>query len=36
VIGSTVPYRDREHLTTEYAAELSGPLQEVLQIAPAP
>jgi peptidoglycan/LPS O-acetylase OafA/YrhL len=30
VVGSTVTYRDTEHITTAYAAQLAGPLQRAM------
>ncbi len=33
VIGSTIAYRDREHMSTTYAAELAGPLAAALQLS---
>ncbi len=33
VIGSMVAYRDTEHITTEYAAKLAGPLGAMLNLA---
>jgi peptidoglycan/LPS O-acetylase OafA/YrhL len=32
VVGSTLTYRDTEHLTTEYAAALAGPLGDALGV----
>ena len=32
VVGSTVTYRDRSHITTEYAAELTRPLEAALHL----
>ena len=34
VIGGTLSYRDTDHLTTEYAASLSGPLGKALGMLP--
>ncbi len=33
VVGSTVTYRDPEHITTEYAAQLTGPLEKALHLS---
>lgn len=35
VIGSTVAYRDRNHITTVYAEELAEPLRKALGLPPA-
>ena len=32
VIGGTLSYRDTDHLTTEYAASLAGPLGDALDL----
>jgi hypothetical protein len=32
VVGSTVTYRDTEHITTAYAAQLADPLRRALGI----
>lgn len=36
VVGSTVTYRDTEHITPEYALQLAEPLREAMGFAPAP
>ena len=35
VVGSTITYRDRGHITTDRAAELAGPLADALGLIPA-